>query len=167
VLSAGGSHRGIRISEAHLLGLAALASYPFDVDLIFGPVLAKDFAGVALDQALPAHVGPNERSVDVHDLCCRDLRFQAGLDRAFEDPAEPSVSPTLANTRKARMVGQLLVQSIADEPADRYVHGGLAHQLTVMNDAEKETGNHQSQSRLGVDPRPPFLFAIAIGDLVS
>ena len=52
------------------------------------------------------------------------------------------------------MMRQFLMQAIADEPADGDINLGLAHQLAVMDDAGKETSEHQSHRYLGINPRP-------------
>ena len=63
------------------------------------------------------------------------------------------------------MVRQRLVQAVADEPADRQVDPGFAHQVTIMNDPEQQPGEHQAHRDLGVDPGTAVVGAIAIGDL--
>src|SRR5579875_448310 len=50
------------------------------------------------------------------------------------------------------MMRQLLVQPVADEPADGDVDRRLAHQLAVMDDADQQAGKHQSHGNLAIDP---------------
>ena len=60
---------------------------------------------MTFNKAFPAHVGPNERSVNVNDLGRRNLRFEAGFDCTLENPTEPLLAPTLTDARQARMMG--------------------------------------------------------------
>ena len=78
-------HRRVRIGQANFLVLAALPILLFDLDVI----LVEHLDHVTLDKALPADVGSDERSVNVHDLTGRDLGLQTRLNRALEDLAEP------------------------------------------------------------------------------
>ena len=64
------------------------------------------------------------------------------------------------------MVGHTLGQAEAREPADGEIDFRLAHQPTVMNDAEQEARQYQAQRRLGIDTRPPVVRAVQLGDLV-
>ena len=73
----------------------------------------------------------------------------------------------LPDPRRARMVRKPLVRPAADEPADREIRLRLAHQAAVVHDPEQEPRQHQPDSRLGVDPRPPAAGAMAAGDLVA
>jgi hypothetical protein len=49
------------------------------------------------------------------------------------------------------VVGQPVVQTEASEPADGEVHLRLAHQPTVMDDAEQKAGQHEPHRRFGID----------------
>ena len=53
---------------------------------------------------------------------------QARPDRAAELPAEGAGLPSAAVSGQARMIRQLFLQPVADEPPDRKVHLRLAHQ---------------------------------------
>jgi hypothetical protein len=64
-----GGHRCIGIGHTDLLGLAALPILLFDL----GVILVEHLYYMTLDKALPAHIGTNEGSVNVHDLAGRDL----------------------------------------------------------------------------------------------
>ena len=129
---------------------------------------------------LPAHVGPDQRAVDVHDLALGNAARlgpraahrgrpgparDAGRDRARKDPLEALGTPALPNPRQARMVRQALVHALAAEPADRQVHLGFAHQPTIVDDPEQQPGQHQAQRDLGIDPRAAVVGAIEIGHL--
>jgi hypothetical protein len=74
---------------------------------------------MSLNKAVPAHVGADQRGIDVHDLSRGDLRLRRGLDGAFEDFAEPLLAPALANARQARMIRPFRVKRIASKPASR------------------------------------------------
>ena len=100
-------------------------------------------------QALPAHVGADQRGIDVDDLALGDLRLDAGLDGPLEDLAEALGAPALADAGQRRVVGQGLVQAVAGEPADGEVDLRLAQQPPVMDDAEQEA------RRASAAPRPP------------
>ena len=67
-------------------------------------VLAQHILDMPLDKTIPAHIGTDQRGINVHNLTCNDLRLQAGLNRTFEDFTEPLVAPPLANARQARMI---------------------------------------------------------------
>ena len=62
-------------------------------------------------------------------------------------------APALADSGQRRVIGQPVVQTEAGEPADGEVHLRLAHQATVMNDPQKEAGEHETHRRLGLDGR--------------
>jgi len=62
------------------------------------------------------------------------------------------------------MMRQFLMKPVADGPADRDVDLSLAHQLAVVHDAGEQTGEHQANRRLGIDPRPPVVEAIIVRD---
>ena len=94
------------------------------------------------------------------------LALQTRLNRALEDLAEPIRAPPLANARQARMIGQLLVNAITDEPANSDVDVGLAHQLAVMHDTAKQACEHQADCDLGIDAGPTIVEAIQVGDLI-
>ena len=64
------------------------------------------------------------------------------------------------------MVGQRLVQAVADEPADREVDLGLAHQPPVVDDAEQEAREHQPHGHLGIDARPSGRGVVELGHLL-
>jgi hypothetical protein len=52
------------------------------------------------------------------------------------------------------------MKAVADEPANRDVDRCLAHQATIMNDAEQETGQHQANRNLRIDARSTVVEAI-------
>jgi hypothetical protein len=63
------------------------------------------------------------------------------------------------------VVRRRLVQAVADEPADRQVHLGLAHQPPVVHDPEPQSREHQPHRALGVDAGPPRRGAVQRLDL--
>jgi hypothetical protein len=85
-------HCGVGIGCADLRVLAALPSFFLVLYLLHLP-------DMTLYKAVPAHVGADQRCVDVHDLSCGDFRVQVGLHGALEDFAEPLFAPALANAR--------------------------------------------------------------------
>jgi hypothetical protein len=93
---------------------------------------------VPLNQALPAHIGADQRGINVYNLCGRDLRLQASLDRALEDSAEPLLAPALADACQTRMMRQFLMQSVPDEPPDGDVDLSLAHQFAIMDNTDSK-----------------------------
>jgi hypothetical protein len=101
----------------------------------------------------------------VHDLAPGDPRGHAGLHRPLEDAPEALGAPALADARQRRMIGQGIVQPVADEPADREVDLRLPQQPSVMHDPEQEPGEHQPDRDLGIDPRPPVALAVQLGHL--
>jgi hypothetical protein len=118
-------------------------------------------------QAFPADVGTDQRGIHVHDLAGRDLRGDAGLDRPLKDAPEPFRSPALADSRQARMIGKIIVQAIANEPADRQVHLRLAHQLAIMDDAQQDPRQHPPHRDFRIDPRPAVVGTIKLSHLTA
>jgi len=88
-------HRGIRVGDAYLLMLARLAA----VSLCRCAILVgvRDGIDMADSQALPAHVRPDQRGIDMHDLALCDLRRHAGLHSSLEDAPETLGTPALAD----------------------------------------------------------------------
>src|SRR5579859_1655881 len=121
---------------------------------------------MTLNQTVPAHIGSDQRSIDVHDLSRGDPRLQAGLDRSFEDPTEALFAPPLADARQARMIRQFFVQRIAGKPANGDIDLGLPHKLAVVDNAYKQPGEHQPHRRLGIDSRPAIFEAITVGNFL-
>jgi hypothetical protein len=146
--------------RASTTGLAAVALRRHAVVVGLG-----DSIDMADGQALPAHVRPDQRGVDMHDLASGDLRRHAGQHRSLKDAPEALGAPALADTGQRRMIGQGLVQSIADEPADREIDLRLPHQPPVMHDPEQEPSKHQPDRDFRIDPRPPVRLAVKVGDL--
>jgi hypothetical protein len=101
----------------------------------------------------------------MHDLALGDLRRNASPHRPLEDRAEALSAPALADAGQRRMVGQRLVQPVADEPADREIDLRLAQHPPVMHDPEQEPREHQPDRDLRIDARPPVRLAIKVGDL--
>jgi hypothetical protein len=75
-------------------------------------------------------------------------------------------APPLANPRQARMIGQLLVNAITDEPTNSDVDVGLAHQLAVMHDTAKQACEHEADCDLGIDAGPTIVKAIQVGNFI-
>jgi hypothetical protein len=124
------------------------------------------FFHVPFDKTVPAHVGADERSIDVDDLGGDDLRLETGLDRPLEDVAEPIGAPSLPDPCQAGVVGKRLMEGVADEPADSDIDVSFAQQLAVVHDPEQQPGKHQSYGNLGIDSWPAITMAIAIGDFL-
>lgn len=99
-----GGHCRIRIGGANLLVLAALPALSLEFAFILALILAQHIHHMLLGEAVPTHVGADQRRIDVNHFRCCDLGLQAGLDRAFEDPTESLFAPALADTRQAGMV---------------------------------------------------------------
>jgi hypothetical protein len=147
--------------------LPALARVLLRRDRLRGPVLVLDLRDVAPHQALPAHIGSNQRGVEVDDLPLRDLGRQAGLHRALKDPPEPRGPPPLPDACQRRMVGQRLVKTVADEPANREIDLRFAEQAAVMDHPKQKSREHEAYSHLGVDPGAPVVGAVEISHLVD
>ncbi|MGY4183079.1 hypothetical protein ACVIHH_008370 [Bradyrhizobium sp. USDA 4518] len=128
-------HRCIGIGRADLLVLAALPGLSLNLAFITALIFAQYIHHMLLGEAIPTHVGADQRRIDMDYLCCDDFGLQAGLDRALEDPAEPLFAPPLADACQARMVRQLLVQAITGKPADSDVHLSFTHQPAIVHDA--------------------------------
>ena len=95
-------------------------------------------------QRIPADMRADQRCINVDDLAGRDPRSNAGPDRALENPAKAFGTPALPDAGQARVIGQMLVQPVTNEPADRDVDRCLAHQPPVVDDTEQEAREHQS-----------------------
>ncbi len=161
-----GRHAGVGIGDADLLVFAALAGSALGRFRLDVPVLVGDRLDVTDGKALPADVGADQRGVHMHHLALGDPGLHAVLDRALEDAAEPVGAPALANARQRRMVRQPCVQPVAGEPADRQIDLGFAHQPPVVDDPEQESGEHQANGRLRIDPWPTYAGGVKIGDVV-
>ena len=122
---------------------------------------------MTLDKALPADVGADEGSVNVHNLTDRDLGLETRLNRALKNLAESICAPSLADARQAGMIGQFLVNAIPDEPTNGDVDVGFAHELAVMHDTAKQASEHQADGNLGINAGPTIVEAIQVGDLIS
>ena len=60
------------------------------------------------------------------------------------------------------MIGQTLMQPVADEPPDRDVDLSFPHQPTVVHDAKQKAGEHQTHRHLRIDTRTAIVPAVAI-----
>jgi len=103
----------------------------------------------------------------VDHLALGDAGRDAGHHRALEHAPEPLGAPALPNPRQAGVIGQRLMQRVADKPADREVHLRLAHQPAVMHDAEQESGQHQPNRHLWVDAGPTVIHAVDVAHLAG
>ena len=121
---------------------------------------------MAVNHALPARFGPDQRGVHMNDLALRDPRINAGRHRAPENLPEPRLAPALADPGQARMIRKPVVKTAADELAGRDVRLRLAHQTAVMHKPEQEPGQHQADRDLRIDPRTTVVRASAVGDLL-
>jgi hypothetical protein len=91
----------IGVGRADFLVLAALPTFSLDLYFRLGLdlVLSQHILHVPIDEAPPAHIGADQRGIDVHHFGCGDVRLQAGVDRALEDFAEPLFAPARWRTR--------------------------------------------------------------------
>jgi hypothetical protein len=112
--------------------LAALAAVSLGLYFSLSPILAQHILHMTLNEAVPAHIGADQRGIDVHHFGRGNLRLQAGLNRSFEDFVEAMFAPPLANACQAGMIRQLLMKRISSKPANGDVDLGVAHQLTVV-----------------------------------
>jgi len=128
-------------------------------------VLAEHIRQGPLNQALPADVGADQRGIDVDHFGGRDLRLEARRRRALEDHSKPLLAPALAKAGQGRMIRQLLMQSVADEPADRDIDLGFAQKFAVVHEATQQPGKHQPDSDLGIDAGTAIVQAAAIRHL--
>ncbi len=155
-------HRGVRVGHANFLepaGLSALAErFIVGIDNRFY---------VADGKRIPAHMRADQGGVEMDNLSGRDLRGDAGLNRAFEDPAKTLGTPALANARQRRMIGQSLMQPVTNKPADRDIDRRLTHQSPVMDNAEQETCQHQANCNLGINARSAVVGAVEISNIVA
>ena len=103
----------------------------------------------------------------MNHLALRHLRVQARTDRAPEYLPKPSLSPALPYPRQARMIRQLILQPVADEPPDREVHLRLAHQPTVVHEPQQKARQHQPNRHFRVDPGTTVVRAITIRHLLA
>ncbi len=98
----------------------------------------RDGIGVRIRDRVPRHVSPDQRGVDVHDLALGNAGRHTGLHRAGQDRLEALRTPTLADAGQRGMIGQRLVQAVADEPADGEIDLRLTHETSVVHEAEQE-----------------------------
>jgi hypothetical protein len=98
-------------------------------------ILAQHIIHVPFGEAVPAHIGADQRRIDVHNLRRGNLRPQASCDCTLEDLTKTLLAPALADARQAGMMRQLVMQPVTDEPADGDVNLRVAHQLAIVHDA--------------------------------
>jgi hypothetical protein len=125
---------GIRIGDTKpLVGGSGFGGRIRGVDLDNG-------GGVSLGNRVPAHVGANERGVNVYCLTWGNPSVHTSLDAPLENPPESLLTPTLAYPRKAAVVRQCIMKPISREPPDRQVDLRVTHELAVVNDPSEEAG---------------------------
>jgi hypothetical protein len=160
-----GRHRGVGIGQADLLVPAGLFAVTLGATLLglgfllavlgrAGIILRQHRVGVLHAEAVPRHVGADQRRVDMHHLALGNLGTDAGLHRTGKHPAEQFSAPSLTNARQRRVIRQRLVQAEAGKPAYRDLDLRLSHQPAVMHDAEQQTGQPQPHRRFWIDARP-------------
>lgn len=64
------------------------------------------------------------------------------------------------------MIGQRLVQAVADEPADRDIHQRLPHQPAVVHDPEQKAGK-KAHRHLGINARPTVIGTVEVRYLLA
>lgn len=151
-------HGRIGTGRANLLRFACLPSVVVNL-LEVGRLHRRN---VSDNQRIPTHMRADQRCINVDNLAGRDLRRNAGFDRALEYPAKPFCAPALTYPRQARMIRQTLMNLVPDEPPYREVHLRLAHQTTVVNVTHQKARQHQTNRHFGVDSRTTHVRAIAI-----
>jgi hypothetical protein len=93
-------HGGIGIGEANLFVLAALPLLLLLRSLL-ATVHGEHFLHLARGKALPAHISPDQRSVDMDDFAGGNLGLKACRNGALKDPPEAFRAPALADARQA------------------------------------------------------------------
>lgn len=123
-----------------------------------GVVLVRlgDSVSMANGETFPTHVSANERCIDVNDFPFGDFRFDTGFHTALKNPAKAFGAPALADAGQGRVVGKHLVQAVTDEPADRDIDLGLAHQPPIVDNPEQKAGEHQTDSDFWINAGRPF-----------
>ena len=86
-----------------------------------------------------------------------------GLDCFQEDLLEPFGTPALPNPCQGTVVGKFLVKPESGKPADCKIDLRFPHELAVMDNALKETGQHQPNRRFRVNTRPSVCLTIQVG----
>src|ERR1700690_2865338 len=66
---------------------------------------------------------------------------------------------------KRRVMGDLLIEAQAREPAPRQVHAQLLHQLAFARDAVEIADQEDTQQQLGIDRRPAVLTVAVLQSL--
>jgi len=161
------SQRGLRVGFADPLG-ASLARRPGRVGLGFlCVVFRQDLFGMLLDQAFPTDIGANECGVNMYRIAIDETGIDTGLYGFLENTLESFRPPALTKARQRAVMRQLLVQAKAGEPTDADVHARLAHQLAVMHDAMKKTGQHEPDCCLRINARAAHAIVVEIADFIA
>ena len=95
---------------------------------------------------------------------------QARIDTAsnglLENLLEAFIAPTLANLRKRTVVRQLLIEPVTGKPANRKIDLRFTHELAVVNNALKESRQHQTNRCFGSNTGAPIVTTVQILDFV-
>jgi hypothetical protein len=98
-----------------------------------------------------AHLGRVEEEL----LAPHQAGLVAQLDHVLEEPPEQGEPQPLADARQAGVVGQRLIEVIAQVPALGQVQTGRLDQLALRADAREEHHQLQFEEDDGVNRRPP------------
>jgi hypothetical protein len=156
-----GRQRGVRVSGAY----RRLRFRSHRLRRVAVSLSCLDRVNMAPGDGVPAHIRPDQGAVDVHDLALGDPGRHAGLDGAGENAPEALGAPALADAGQAGVVGQGLMQAVANEPANGEIDLGFTDQPPVMHDPQQQARQHQPYRDLRVNARSASLAAIQRLDL--
>lgn len=125
--------------------------------------LAQYVYHMLLGEAVPTHVGANQRRIDVDHLRGGDFGLQASLDRSLEILRNRS-SPQRWRIRvKLEWCGSCSCRLPTNQRIAMLTRA--SHQLAIVHDDDEQTGEHQPYRRFRIDAGSAIVRAITIRDL--
>jgi len=123
-------------------------------------VLLDDGFGVLCGHAFPTNICTDKSGIYMNRFAVNQVGIDTTLNGLLENLLETFIAPTLANLRKRAMVGQLLIEPVTGEPANRDIYLRFTHKLAVMNNALKESSQHQTNCRFRVNAGAAVVAAV-------
>lgn len=143
-----GGHYRIGISRSDLPIFAALPVLSLSLALVIAQYML-------LGEAVPTHIGADQRLTDCGPLPPGDFAIQAGLDVRLNIIRNLSRAPALACA--SGLNSALAARAITSKPANGDLNLSLTHQLAIVHDPGEQTRSHQPYCGSGpMSGRPSF-----------
>jgi len=159
----------IRVGFTAFLGpwrLCTRPARPFGF-VAFEIVLLDNRFGVLCGQAFPTDISTNESRIYMNCFAVNQPGIRTALNGLLKNPLETFIAPTPANLRKRAMVRQLLIESVTGEPANCKINLRFTHELAVVNNALKESRQHQTNRCFRINAGSAVVAAVQVFDLAS